>query len=75
MTEIEKRLFEKNGKQREGYEQLVERKLRRKYSPGQELSVLRKRDTDPEAFAEYYAYAEQCKADAKKEVYGEEEAE
>lgn len=72
MTEIEKKLYRANGKQREGYEQLVEHKLRQKYSPGQELSVLRKRDTDPEAFAEYYAYAEQCKIEAKKEVYGEE---
>ena len=51
------------------YEKLVVHKIRSKYSIDQELSILRQRDTKVEEFAEYNSYVEQCKADAKLEVF------
>ena len=50
------------------YPQLVEYKIRKKYSVSAELAILRQRDTKPEEFAEYNAYCEQCKAQAKTEL-------
>ena len=50
------------------YPKLVERKIRTKYSVSAELAILRQRDTKPEEFAEYNAFCEQCKADAKTEL-------
>ena len=50
------------------YEGLIVSKIRQKYSVNQELAILRQRDTKPEEFAEYNAYVEQCKAQAKSEV-------
>ena len=47
------------------YGELVENLIRRKYSLSAELAILRQRDTKPEEFSEYNAYAEQCKAEAK----------
>ena len=41
-------------------EELVEGKLRERYSINQEFQVNRKRDTDKEAFAAYYDYVEEC---------------
>lgn len=41
-------------------EELVEGKLRERYSINQEFEVQRKRDTEPEAFQVYYAYVEEC---------------
>lgn len=52
------------------YALLVERYIRQKYSLSAELAILRQRDTKPEEFAEYNAYAEQCKAKAK-EILGQ----
>ena len=50
------------------YPQLVENKIRKKYSVSAELAILRQRDTKPEEFAEYNTYCEQCKAQAKTEL-------
>lgn len=41
-------------------EELVEGKIREKYSLNQEFEVQRKRDVDPEAFKTYYDYVEEC---------------
>ena len=70
MTEIEKKLAKLNGTTDALYAQEVERRIRKKYTLSQEMAILRQRDTKPEEFAEYNAYAEQCKAEAKAEVYG-----
>lgn len=43
----------------------VERLIRARYSVSQELAILRQRDTKPDEFAEYDAFAEECKAKAK----------
>ena len=50
------------------YPQLVENKIRTRYSMSAELAILRQRDTKPEEFAEYNAFCEQCKAQAKTEL-------
>ena len=48
------------------YGELVDSYIREKYSLSAELSILRQRDTKPEEFEEYNAYAEQCKVKAKE---------
>ena len=50
------------------YEQLVVSKIREKYSIDQELAILRQRDTKPQEFAEYDAFVEQCKVEAKEVI-------
>lgn len=56
----------KEAKQREeAYEAEVERRIRTRYSVSAELAILRQRDSKPEEFAEYNAYAELCKTEAK----------
>lgn len=50
------------------YPQLVERKIRTKYSVSAELAILRQHDTKPEEFTEYNVFCEQCKAQAKTEL-------
>lgn len=72
MTEVEKKLAELNGVQDLKYEDEVVRLIRRKYSLSKELAIMRQRDKKPEEWEAYNAYCEECKAEAKKEVYGEE---
>lgn len=50
------------------YPQLVEKKIRTKYSVSAELAILRQRNSKPEEFAEYNAFCELCKAEAKNEL-------
>ena len=50
---------------REKYESEVNALIREKYTLSQELATLRQRDTKPEEYAEYNAYCEECKAQAK----------
>ena len=50
----------------QSYEERVEMLIRQKYSVSAELAILRQRDSKPEEFAEYFDYAEQCKAKAKE---------
>ena len=57
-----------NGKIDRLYSRIVSEKIRAKYSLDAELAILRQRDEKPEEFAEYNAYAEQCKAEAKAEL-------
>ena len=51
-----------------GYPQLVEKKIRTKYSVSAELAILRQRNSKPEEFAEYNAFCELCKSEAKSEL-------
>ena len=44
----------------------VEILIRQRYSISAEFAILRQRDTKPEEFAEYNAYAEECKIEAKE---------
>jgi hypothetical protein len=66
MTDIQKKLIQLNNTQEQEYEDLVNSLIRKKYSLSQELSILRRRNETPEKFAEYYAYAEECKLTAKE---------
>lgn len=50
------------------YEELVNSKIRARYTISQEFAILRQRDTKQDEFAEYNAYCEQCKAEAKAEL-------
>ena len=50
-------------------EELVEQKIRTRYSINQEFQVNRKRDTDPEGFAAYNAFVEQCIREAEQEPH------
>lgn len=50
------------------YEQRVQQSIRERYSVDDELAILRQRDTKPDEFAAYYEYAEQCKAQAEKQM-------
>ena len=50
------------------YPQLVENKIRKKYSVSAELAILRQRNSKPEEFAEYNEFCELCKAEAKTEL-------
>ena len=68
MNSIEKRLSRLNGTLREDYAVLVDTAIRKRYSVSAELAVLRQRDSKPEEFAEYNAFVEKCKSDAKAEL-------
>ncbi len=50
------------------YENLVESKIRERYTLSQELAILRQRDTKQSEYQEYFNYCEQCKTEAKQEV-------
>lgn len=60
------KLAKLNGTQERLYPDLVSEKIRRRYSLNSELSILRQRDEKPEEFAEYNAYAEACKREARE---------
>ena len=67
MKKTEQRLIEKNGIGEALYGERVNALLRERYSLSEELSILRRRDTAPDEFAAYNAYAEECKAHARAE--------
>lgn len=50
------------------YEQQVVAKIREKYSVDDELAILWQRDTKPEEFEAYNAYAEACKMSVKSKT-------
>lgn len=47
------------------YEEQVVAKIRERYSIDDELAILRQRDTKPDEFEAYNAYAESCKEEAR----------
>lgn len=49
------------------YNERVNELIRERYSLSEELAILRQRDTKPEEFVEYNAFAEECKAKAREE--------
>lgn len=50
-------------------EELVEQKLRERYSINQEFEVQRKRDIEPNEFKIYYDYVEECIVWAKEQKH------
>ena len=53
-----------------GYSKRVERLIRERYTVSDEISILRQKDEKPEEYAAYYAYAEECKREARAECGG-----
>lgn len=47
------------------YEQYIVYLIRKRYTQNDEFAILRQKDTKPDEYAEYDAYCEQCKAQAK----------
>lgn len=70
MTEIEKKLAELNGNTETIYGQLVNKFIRERYTIAEELAFNRQRFEKPSEFSKYNTYVEECKARAKKEIYG-----
>lgn len=70
MTTIERILAERNGTLEEEYGACVTRKIRARYSLSEELALGRQKERKPEEWAQFDAYCEQCKAEAKNEIYG-----
>lgn len=64
--EIMKSLVQKLGIVYYRYDVLVNQFIRERYPVDEEFAILRQRDIKPDEFAEYNAYAEQCKSKAKK---------
>lgn len=54
-----------NGQTEERYHELIREKIRARYSVYDEIAILRQRDSKPEEFAEYDAFVEQCKQEAR----------
>lgn len=52
------------------YENLVESKIRLRYTLSQELAILRQREEKADEYQAYYDYCEACKAEAKTEIGG-----
>ncbi|MBR2301562.1 MAG: hypothetical protein IKA41_06385 [Bacteroidaceae bacterium] len=50
------------------YEELVAQFIRARYSANEEFAIQRQRETKPTEFAEYFAFCEECKANAKNEI-------
>lgn len=65
------RMLVKAGRVEEAYSMLVEQMVRARYSVSDELAILRQREDKPDEFASYNEFAEACKAQAHREVYGE----
>lgn len=53
------------------YKERVESLIRERYTVADELGILRQRDTKPEEFAEYNAFAEACEEQARAEIAAE----
>lgn len=62
-TNIEEAI--EQSKLQKAYESDVESRIRERYTVSQELAILRQRDSKPEEYAEYNAYAEECKSESK----------
>ncbi len=63
-------LMQKNGVADAYYGDRVNALVRERYSLSEELSLLRRREETPEAFAAYTAYVEACKTKARAETEG-----
>lgn len=67
MNDLQKILAKKNNKLESLYHQRVVELIRKKYSINEELSILRKRDSNKAEFEEYDSFVEACKIEAKEE--------
>ena len=65
--QFEQKEAEKQHLQSLSYDDLVNLKIRERYTESQEFSILRQKDTKPEEYEEYYKYCEECKKIAKEQ--------
>lgn len=65
------RMMVKSGRGEEAYALRVEELVRERYSVSAELAILRQREAKAEEFQAYNTFAEKCKAQAHREVYGD----
>ena len=75
MKDIERKLYEANSVLDDMYAQRVVELVRVRYDINSELAILRQRTSKKAEFNAYNEYVEQCKAQARAEIYGEENAE
>lgn len=77
MTDIEKRLAEANGILDEKYGDRVNKLIREQYSQSRVEAIFRKvamgEEGAQEELNEFNEFANACKEQAKKEIYGDEE--
>lgn len=60
---------EKNPDTYEAYRsQLIEKMIEKRYSPRQEIAILRQKDSKPDEYKEYFEYVEHCKSMVNKEL-------
>lgn len=71
MTAKTIKMMVKAGRADEAYQLRVGELVRTRYSINDEMALLRQRDEKVEEFAEYNAFAEECKVRAHREVFGE----
>lgn len=57
-----------NIRNEEDYGNQVNDLIRRRYSLSEELGILRQKDEKPDEYREYFAFCEECKANAKLEL-------
>ena len=48
------------------YDELINEKIRKRYSESQEFAILRQKDEKPEEYQTYYGYCEECKREVKE---------
>ena len=65
-------LMKANGLIEKLYKNRVNLLIRQKYDLSDEIALHRQQQEKPEEYAAYYAYCEECKRQAKLEIYGEE---
>lgn len=61
-------LAKKNGTIDKIYNRIVDEKIRAKYPLSAQIAIIRQKEEKPEEFYEFYAFAEQCKAEVKAEL-------
>ena len=57
-----------NIRNEEDYGNQVNDLIRRRYSLSEELAILRQKDEKPDEYRIYFAFCEECKANAKREM-------
>ena len=57
------------------YDDKVNELIRNRYTLSEELGILRQRDVKTGEYEQYYAYCEQCKAEAKQWIAGHQDGE
>ena len=70
MTNVERKLSELNEVLDLLYKKEVSRRIRMKYDIDDELAIGRQKEDKPDEWAEFNAYCEKCKVEAKREIYG-----